>query len=477
MLPEYSIRVPKSERWFFQGNILNRFLFLGMMKWERLLAKGRFGENARPSGSEQGRSEFEIDYDRIIFSAPFRNLQDKTQVFPLPDQAFVHTRLTHSLEVSSVGRSLGKGAGELLIAKFPHLESFEINASSIGSIVAAAALTHDIGNPPFGHAGEEAISDFFRLHPDGKLWERHVRVDQWADLINFEGNAQGFRMLVSKQFGLKLTYATLAAFTKYPRPSLIAQRDIARKSQKKYGFFINQLVDFEQMTDILGIEKISGDSWVRHPLAFLVEAADDICYSIIDLEDGCTMGLVSFEETLDLLKPILGNRFDPAKLQDRTKIQNLGALRALAIGQLIRETVEVFGQYEENMRKGTFDKALTDIIPSAKALAEISRVSIQKIYRSKLVLEKEAAGFQVLEGLLSVFSKALYHHFYNQEAFSGQDKSILRLLPEDFPMKGWGAEVNPYPLLRSLVDFIAGMTDKYALNLYRKVKGIALPGA
>ncbi|WP_026950769.1 dGTP triphosphohydrolase [Algoriphagus mannitolivorans] len=448
-----------------------------MMKWERLLAKGRFGESARTSGSEQGRSEFEIDYDRIIFSAPFRNLQDKTQVFPLPDQAFVHTRLTHSLEVSSVGRSLGKGAGEFLLAKFPHLESFEISASAIGSIVAAAALTHDIGNPPFGHAGEEAISDFFRLHPDGKLWERHVRVDQWADLINFEGNAQGFRMLVSKQFGLKLTYATLAAFTKYPRPSLIAQRDIARKSQKKFGFFINQLVDFEQMTDTLGIEKISGDTWVRHPLAFLVEAADDICYSIIDLEDGCTMGLVSFEETLELLKPILGERFDPEKLKDRTKTQNLGALRALAIGQLIRETVEVFGQYEENMRKGTFDKALTDIIPSAKALAEISKVSIQKIYRSKLVLEKEAAGFQVLEGLLSVFSRALYHHFYNQDAFSGQDKSILRLLPEDFPMKGWGAEVNPYPLLRALVDFIAGMTDKYALNLYRKVKGIALPGA
>jgi len=447
-----------------------------MMKWEKLLAKGRFGDIPKATHSEQGRSEFEIDYDRIIFSAPFRNLQDKTQVFPLPDQAFVHTRLTHSLEVSSVGRSLGKGAGEFLLNKFPNLQNQGISPSAIGSIVAAAALTHDIGNPPFGHAGEEAISDFFRLHPDGKLWERHVRVDQWADLINFEGNAQGFRMLVSKQFGLKLTYATLAAFTKYPRPSLIAQRDIARKSQKKYGFFINQLTDFEQMCEVLGIEKTSSDCWVRHPLAFLVEAADDICYSIIDLEDGCTMGLVSFEETLELLKPILGEKFDPEKLKDRTKNQNLGALRALAIGQLIRETVEVFGQFEENMRKGNFDKALTDIIPSAKALAEISKVSVQKIYRSKLVLEKEAAGFQVLEGLLSVFSKALYHHFYNQDSFSGQDKSILRLLPEEFPLKGWGAEVNPYPLLRALVDYISGMTDKYALNLYRKVKGISLPG-
>ncbi|WP_332912722.1 dGTP triphosphohydrolase [Algoriphagus boritolerans] len=174
-----------------------------------------------------------------FFSAPFRNLQDKTQVFPLPEQAFVHTRLTHSLEVSSVGRSLGKAAGEILLEKYHTLQNLGISSSAIGSIVAAAALTHDIGNPPFGHAGEEAISDFFRFHPYGKVWEKHVRVDQWSDLINFEGNAQGFRMLVSKQFGLNLTYATLAAFTKYPRPSLIPQRDIARKSQKKIRLFLS----------------------------------------------------------------------------------------------------------------------------------------------------------------------------------------------------------------------------------------------
>jgi dGTPase len=446
------------------------------MKWEKLLASGRFGETPKSLNLETSRTEFEIDYDRIIFSAPFRNLQDKTQVFPLPEQAFVHTRLTHSLEVSSVGRSLGKSAGEILLAKYPALEKSGISASAIGSIVAAAALTHDIGNPPFGHAGEEAISDFFRFHSYGKVWEKHVRVDQWADLVNFEGNAQGFRMLVSKQFGLNLTYATLAAFTKYPRPSFIPQRDIARKSQKKFGFFINQLLDFELMTDALGIEKISAESWVRHPLAFLVEAADDICYNIIDLEDGCTMGLVSFEETVSLLKPILGERFDKEKLKDRTQTQNLGILRAMAIGQLIKETVAVFDQYEEGMRKGNFDKALTDIIPSAKALAQISTTSVKSIYRSKVVLEKEAAGFQVLEGLLSVFSQAIYHQFYNPELFSGQDKSILRLLPEDFPLKGWGAEVNPYPMLRSLVDFISGMTDKYALNLYRRVKGISFPG-
>ena len=437
----------------------------------------RFGEQAKGTNMDSARSEFEVDYDRIIFSAPFRNLQDKTQVFPLPEQAFVHTRLTHSLEVSSVGRSLGKAAGEKILEKYPKLSSKGITAAGIGSIVAAAALTHDIGNPPFGHAGEVAISDFFRLQPYGTSWKQHVQEDQWTDLINFEGNAQGFRMLVSKQNGLKLTYATLAAFTKYPRPSLIVQRDLARKSQKKYGFFINQLQDFERMAQELGLEKVGNDCWARHPLAFLVEAADDICYNIIDLEDGCTLGLVTFEDTLSLLKPILGEKFDPKKLKGRTQSQNLGALRALAIGQLIRETVEAFIIYEESMRKGNFDKALTDIIPSAKALAEISQRSVQQIYRAQVVLEKEAVGFQVLNGLLEVFSQALYHHCYAPERASGQDKSLLRLLPEDFPLKGFGTESNAYPLLRALIDFISGMTDKYALNLYRRVKGISLPGA
>ncbi len=448
-----------------------------MMNWEKLLAFGRFGEQAKGTSTDTARSEFEVDYDRIIFSAPFRNLQDKTQVFPLPEQAFVHTRLTHSLEVSSVGRSLGKAAGEILLEKYPKLSTKGITSAGIGSILAAAALTHDIGNPPFGHAGEEAISDFFRLQPCGTIWKQHVREDQWADLINFEGNAQGFRMLVSKQNGLKLTYATLAAFTKYPRPSLILQRDVARKSQKKYGFFVNQLQDFERMAQELGLEKVGDDCWARHPLAFLVEAADDICYNIIDLEDGCTLGLVTFEDTISLLKPILGAKFDPDKLKNRTQTQNLGALRALAIGQLIRETVEVFATYEESMRKGNFDKALTDIIPSAKALAEISQQSVRQIYRSQVVLEKEAVGFQVLNGLLEVFSQALYHHCYAPERASGQDKSLLRLLPEDFPLKGFGTESNAYPLLRALIDFISGMTDKYALNLYRRVKGISLPGA
>lgn len=449
-----------------------------MMQWEKLLSWGRF-DPTRSKHEELGtvRTEFERDYDRVIFSGPFRNLQDKTQVFPLPEHHFVHTRLTHSLEVSSVGRSLGKSVGEFILEKDPSLTGKGIQAADIGAIVAAAALTHDIGNPPFGHAGEEAISDFFRHHPYGYVWQAHVTSQEWSDLCNFEGNAQGFRMLVSKKNGLQLSYATLAAFTKYPRPSLIFERDIDRRSQKKFGFFSDQREDFNHLAEVLGIGKANSDCWLRHPLAFLVEAADDICYSIIDLEDGCTLGLVSIEQTIALLGKILGDKFQPEKLEKYSfEHQKLAILRAMAIGKLIEECVQAFKEKEEEILKGEFDQSLTDIIPSAQALAEISNLSVEKIYRSKPVLEKEAAGFQVLEGLLEVFSQALNHKYYQTDLYSGKDKSILRLLPDDFPLEGWGDNTNPYPMLRSLVDFISGMTDKFALSLYRKVKGISLPG-
>lgn len=450
-----------------------------MMQWEKLLTSGRFDpKNSGQQTDNQFRSESERDYDRIIFSAPFRNLQDKTQVFPLPEHDFVHTRLTHSLEVSSVGRTLGKSAGDYLIKKYEHLGDKGITASEIGAIVAAAALTHDIGNPPFGHAGETAISDFFRFHEYGQVWQKHITPEQWEDLCNFEGNAQGFRMLVAQNNGLKLSYATLAAFTKYPRPAYIFEKDTNRRSQKKFGYFSDQSKEYKQLAMILGIEKATNGCWLRHPLAFLVEAADDICYSVIDLEDGCTLGLVTLEETIALFGEILKDRLDRQKLDSYpTQAQKLAILRAMTINQLIQETLATFEKYEEAMLSGDFDQALTDVIPSATALERISKISVKKIYRSKPVLEKEAAGYQVLEGLLEVFSRALNHKFYQTDLYSGKDKSILRLLPEDFPMDGLSSSVNPYPMLRVLMDFISGMTDKYALSLYRRVKGIALPGA
>ena len=446
------------------------------MDWRKLL-RPQYLDADKMGNIDINRSEFERDFDRIVFSAPFRNLQDKTQVFPLPEDDFVHTRLTHSLEVSSVGRSLGKSAGEFLLNKYPHLEEIAITSADIGAIVAAAALAHDIGNPPFGHAGEEAISDFFRLHPLGMLWKQHLNAEQWGDMVNFEGNAQGFRMLVDKENGLKISSAVLAAFTKYPRSASDPSPDRSRKSQKKYGFFIDQSDQFRQLAEELGMIGLSDKAWVRHPLAFLVEAADDICYSIIDLEDGCTLGLVPLDECIDLLAEILGGKFSQGKVAAiKTPARKLAVLRAMAINQLIQETVDAFVAHEERMLSGEFDRALTEVIPSSPVIQRISALSVKKIYRSKPVLEKEAAGFQVLEGLLEVFSKALYHRFFEPESFSGKDKSILRLLPEAFLLDEAEPASHPYALLRNLVDWISGITDKYALSLYRRVKGIALPG-
>jgi dGTPase len=286
------------------------------MNWQHLLSSKRINQKS-DTGSAASRSAFEQDYDRIIFSHPFRRLQDKTQVHPLPEEDFVHTRLTHSLEVSSVGRSLGKRVGEVIIQRHPELQQ-QFSLFDFGAIVAAASLAHDLGNPPFGHAGEDAISDFFKEHAYGKTWASAVKPAEWEDLIRFEGNAQGFRILNNEQYGLKLTFATLGAFTKYPCPALFPERDKKKKSQKKFGFFQSEAEEFEAIAQELGLIRDRGFSYSRHPLAFLVEAADDICYSIIDLEDGCRLRLLSFDETVDLLSGILGDKIDRKNWQTQT---------------------------------------------------------------------------------------------------------------------------------------------------------------
>jgi dGTPase len=312
------------------------------MNWKTLLSAKRKGQKVLRDGAsvgaagvnaESSRSAFEQDYDRIIFSHPFRRLQDKTQVHPLPEHDFVHTRLTHSLEVSSVGRSLGKRAGEIILQRHPALAR-EYSLFDFGAIVAAAALAHDLGNPPFGHAGEDAISDFFLHHPSGLDFTDRVTDAQWHDLIKFEGNAQGFRILDKAQYGLKLTYASLGAFTKYPCPAFLPGGNMKRKSQKKFGFFQSEHNAFKDVANDLELIPNDSAGWSRHPLAFLVEAADDICYSVIDLEDGCRLGLVSFDETVELLAGILRDKLDKNKLHAQGGLnQKLGILRAMAIGE------------------------------------------------------------------------------------------------------------------------------------------------
>ena len=441
------------------------------MDWITLLS----GKGAPHTGSPD-RSAFERDYDRIIFSHPFRRLQDKTQVFPLPEQDFVHTRLTHSLEVSSVGRSLGKKVGEILLQRYPQLEYSQFD---FGAIVSAACLTHDLGNPPFGHTGEDAISDFFRSNPQGQFFQQHVSQHQWQDLVNFEGNAQGFRILNSQnQQGLKLTEATLAAFTKYPRPSLLEEVESGRRSQKKFGFFQSEQIIFQELAENLGLRELQPQkAWCRHPLAFLVEAADDICYHIIDLEDGCRLGLVSEAETTELLANILGSKYQADKLKSiEGKDQRIGLLRAVAIGILIEQCAQIFLDHEQEILSGEFDHALADLIDSKDILKEIIAISLQRLYRSTMVLEIEAAGFEVLGGLLEMYSTASYHMIFEQDQFSKRELSVIRLLPDTLQNKLQVTDITIYQLLRHILDFVSGLTDRHAITLYRRLKGMALPG-
>jgi len=445
------------------------------MHWSQLMTTNRLGSSSSAVKRDALRSEFEADYDRIIFSRPFRNLQDKTQVFPLPDQDFVHTRLTHSLEVSSVGRSLGKNVGASILEKYSNLEY--LTASDFGSVVGAAALAHDVGNPPFGHSGETAISDFFKYNEKCTPIKEHISPEQWSDLTNFEGNAQGFRLLTRNQRqGLKLTLATLAAFSKYPCPSLFEERDKKKKSQKKYGYFASEHELFEEMAQSLGLIQTHDKCWCRHPLTFLVEAADDICYSVIDLEDGFGLGLVSYEEARDFLGLILKDRYQPNKLNsipsDKEKI---GVLRAVAIQVLINESTQIFMEHEEAIIAGEFDKAITDLIPSADILAQISAFSVKRIYQSKQVLGKEAAGFEVMDGLLEAFVLAAYYIGHDTTGhYSSRHKSIYQLLPTDVIYKLENESTQVYESILHITDYISGMTDSSALKIYRIIKGIDL---
>ena len=440
------------------------------MIWKTLLSAKRKGLKTGIN-AESSRSAFEQDYDRIIFSHPFRRLQDKTQVHPLPEHDFVHTRLTHSLEVSSVGRSLGKRVGEIILQRHPELTS-EFSLFDFGAIVAAASLAHDLGNPPFGHAGEDAISDFFLHHQAGLLFKGEVTGSQWHDLIRFEGNAQGFRILDKEQYGLKLTYATLGAFTKYPCDAFFPERDKNRKSQKKFGFFQSEKEAFADVARDLELIQNQNGSWCRHPLAFLVEAADDICYSIIDLEDGCRLGLVSFDDTVELLSGILREKLDRSKLKgDGDLNQKLGILRAMAIGELIEASTEIFLSHEEKLLDGSFDQALTELCIFRDSLREISKVSIEKIYHARHVVEIEASGHQILPGLLEEFTQTGVHLI--QQKASRKYNNLRLLLPPEIT-SSIKNKPDAYYMVRFIIDFISGLTDRHALSLYRKIKGISL---
>lgn len=437
------------------------------MNWNTLLSSQRSGQKQQIS-SEPSRSAFEQDYDRIIFSHPFRKLQDKTQVHPLPEHDFVHTRLTHSLEVSSVGRSLGKRVGEVILQRHPELVK-DFSLFDFGAIVAAASLAHDLGNPPFGHAGEDAISDFFLQSEIGLSLKNKMSEAEWTDLTKFEGNAQGFRILNKNQYGLKLTYATLGAFTKYPCPAFFPQRNKSKRSQKKFGFFQSEKKIFNEVATALALSKVSEDVYERHPLTYLVEAADDICYSIIDLEDGCSLGLISYEEAKALFENVITkNKSKLGKLdQLNSKAEKIGFLRALAIGDLMDECSSLFLDSEKEILNGTFNQALADLCQSKQALKDIIDISVEKIYRSRKVVEIEASGHQVLPGLMEEFLTAGLNLYEKKK--SRKYDNLVMLLPEDIHLNIKQA-VDHYSAARYVVDFVSGLTDRYAISLYKKIR-------
>ena len=445
------------------------------MNWEQLLSLKRQGDTNKRIRKEQDETRlgFEVDYDRIIFSSEFRSLQDKTQVIPLSKTDFVHTRLTHSLEVSVVGRSLGRKVGQKLLEKYPHLQSvhgYQIN--DFGAIVAASALGHDIGNPPFGHSGEKAIGEYFKTGK-GKQFKDQLTDKEYQDLCDFEGNANGFKIVtqnrIGREGGLRLSYATLGAFIKYPKESL-PKRPTNFISDKKYGIFQSEKEIFLDVAEELGlIESNKGNdlSFYRHPLAFLVEAADDICYTIIDFEDGINLGLIQEEFALEYLINLVRDTININKYNSLTNTNDrVSYLRALAINTLINEAVNIFMKNEELILKGEFNIALLDRSKYEAQIKDIIKISIEKIYQSKEVIDKEITGYQVISKLLNTFITAVNNNHDNME--TNYDKLLLKILPKtiDFNNK------SLYERLLNVCHFIALLSDSNAILTYKKITGI-----
>lgn len=442
------------------------------MKWEKLLSLKKHGDTfVRNRRDEQEtRIGFEVDYDRIIFSSAFRSLQDKTQVIPLSKTDFVHTRLTHSLEVSVVGRSLGRLVGAEVLKKYAYLsEELGYTVNDFGAIVAAASLAHDIGNPPFGHSGEKAIGDFFS-RGKGLVYKEALTDKEWQDLIDFEGNANGFSLLTKSrpgiEGGLRISYATLGAFMKYPKESLPKKptRDVC---DKKYGFFQADKEAFIDVASELGLlmkDRLE-TGFYRHPLAYLVEAADDICYTIIDFEDGINLGWIPEEHALEFLIKIVQNSINSQKYAQLTsKEDRVSYLRALAIGSLINEVTRVFVENEERILAGDFPFALTEKCAFVAQMKDVISVSVNNVYQSKDVIEKEVVGYQVIHTLLDHFCTAYNNHYYGEETH--YDSLILKLLPEKYR----GESDSVYERLMNICHFVSMLTDGKALELYRAIK-------
>ena len=446
-----------------------------MTNWSQLISPLRLGLETRAyDQTEEIRTAFQRDYDRIIFSSPFRRLQNKTQVFPLPGSIFVHNRLTHSLEVASVGRSLGNLVALGLVKRGDPTDSALL--AEIGTIVSTACLAHDMGNPPFGHSGEQAISNFFRKG-GGRGYLDHLPEEQKSDFTCFDGNANAFRLLTHtfngrREGGFGLTYSTLAAVVKYPYESILAGE------KPKFGFFQTEKQLFHKIATNLGLREQSDHPlrFSRHPLVYLVEAADDICYQVIDLEDAHKLKIITSADAEQLLlaffdeasdKEILANINENLRIvQDKN--ERISYLRAMVIGKLVKECARIFLDHLEQIMRGEATPSLVKLLQgnSRQAMEEVKKISVARIYKDPAVIQIEIAGYKILGTLLEEFTPAIL------DPTDLLSEKLLSIIPQQYHLQS----ESLYDQLQTIVDFVSGMTDLYALDLYRKITGINLPG-
>lgn len=444
------------------------------MNWKQLISNKRLGQESRHAIRHDDRSEFKRDYDRLIFSAPFRRMQNKTQVFPLPGSIFVHNRLTHSLEVASVGMSLGNDVAHCVMKTRPELA--DTLFTQIGTIVSTACLAHDMGNPPFGHSGEKAIQTFFTEGKGAYLKDR-LSPELWNDITHFEGNANAFRLLAHRfkgrrDGGFVMTYTTLASIVKYPFASALAE-----KGHGKFGFFSTEADIFCRIADDLGIIRKSADGcpaeYARHPLVYLVEAADDICYEIMDIEDAHKLKIVTYEETkrlfLDFFDEMGQNHImqrihDEEITDDNEKVIYM---RACVINALERACVDAFMRHEDKIMMGEFSGSLIDSIDDrlVKAYHNCTELSKKRIYKSKPVLDVELSGFKIMDSLMEVMTEAAVNpqRFYSRQ--------LISRVSSQYDISAPDLETR----IMAVIDYISGMTDVYALDIYQKINGISLP--
>lgn len=438
------------------------------MNWDRLICDKRLGLEEFHDDRHQTRSDFQRDYDRLIFSSPFRRLQNKTQVFPLPGSIFVHNRLTHSLEVSSVGRSMGNEIALRLHNKYA-TEHWRQKLDSIRDIVAASCLCHDLGNPPFGHSGEKTISTFFS-EGEGQIIKDKLSEVEWADFIHFEGNANSFRLLTHKfkgrrEGGMAMTYSALASIVKYPYSSLYAG------DKGKFGFFASEEEIFRKVANQLGVPETAPGKFSRHPLVYVTEAADDICYQIMDLEDAHKLKIIGLDEVTELFLNFFEendrNRMcrTLARLADPN--EKIAYLRSNVIGAMVVECAEVFTRNEEAILSGDFSGSLIDNMNSRlySAYEDCAQVAWGKIYRSREVVDIELAGNRIITYLLNAMTEAVLHPERNYS------KLLLNIVPHQYDTSA----PTLYERIQSVLDHISGMTDVYALDLFRKLNGHSLP--